>query len=264
MGPVVILHEVHIPEPAPSVVFLGDTHIGPVNCDEDLLERTVERISEEGWWWIGMGDYADCIKMADKRFDPALLHPRFLTRLDDLAASQIEHFLKIIQPIQKKCLGLLTGNHENEIRKRYGENVMRWLCRDLGVKNLESNTLITLRTEVKTWTIYADHAGGGGGDINTKMRALKRRVIDWAADLFARGHVHALGCQEEVQLGWGGTKRIKGLHYWLVLTGTYLQTYATNTTSSYGELRAYSPTLLGSPVVTFGEEIDARILKIKR
>lgn len=49
---------------------LGDIHAGSVQCAEDVIKRQVEVIKQDKTaWWIGMGDYADCILKGDKRWD---------------------------------------------------------------------------------------------------------------------------------------------------------------------------------------------------
>lgn len=260
-----ILHSVNIPEAAPSLVPLGDVHVGPVNCDEELLERTIAQIKEKAWWWIGMGDYVDAIKLGDKRFDPALLHPRFLPRLDDLVYAQCERFLEIVAPIKDRCIGLLCGNHEEMIRMRYGENVMRILCQDLKAPNLEYNCFIRLSTISGHYLIFAEHGRGGGAQPGTKLSSLMNRARDFHADLFLRGHVHERMVRDQPVLTWGGEKRLKVRHRLFALTGTYLQTYAVGATSSYGEKQAYMPIPLGAVAIHLnGERIWGELLDVER
>ena len=41
---------------------LGDTHMGVVHFDEDLFREKVAEIkNQKNAFWLGMGDYGDCI-----------------------------------------------------------------------------------------------------------------------------------------------------------------------------------------------------------
>ena len=124
---------------------LGDIHAGTIHCVEDHIKRKVEEIkSKKNAYWIGMGDYAEFITPKDKRFDPNLKSIAEWVEPDNIAHCQVQWLTKLFQPIGKKCLGLLYGNHENSIRIYNHDNVIKNLCENLGVDNLGFSCFLRL------------------------------------------------------------------------------------------------------------------------
>lgn len=107
---------------------LGDVHIGARASDERKFRQVVERIrANPNAFWIGMGDYADLITMQDPRFNPRTVAKWLLSHdaLTDIAAAQRDKFLSLVEPIADRCLGLISGNHEDAIRKHYERDIYR-------------------------------------------------------------------------------------------------------------------------------------------
>ena len=92
---------------------LGDVHLGNVACHEREFRALVQRIAaDDRALWVGMGDYCDFVNMSDPRFTTESLAPWVkMSHLGDLAQSQMERFVEIVEPIAGKCLGLIEGNH---------------------------------------------------------------------------------------------------------------------------------------------------------
>jgi len=109
------------------IVPIGDVHDGTAACDEKLLQQVVARIEADPMcYWIGMGDYCEFINIHDKRFDPGILASWIgVADLVDLAEAQRDHFLSIIKPIASKCLGLVCGNHEGTILRKFERDIYR-------------------------------------------------------------------------------------------------------------------------------------------
>src|SRR3972149_1398546 len=115
---------------------VGDIHLGNYACDEDRLKDDIEKIRKDPYaYWIGMGDYTDCINITDKRFDPKSL-AKWLVRedLDNLPLVQADKYIKYFEPIASKCLMLHTGNHEELIRRRYHQDVLAYIALKMKAK----------------------------------------------------------------------------------------------------------------------------------
>ena len=101
-----------------KVIPVGDIHDGTKANDEKKRKETVEYIgSDPNCFWLGMGDYVNAINYSDKRFDPEDM--RDPTKLKDLVADQEKTIIKLFKPIRKQCIGMLGGNHEETVLKKY-------------------------------------------------------------------------------------------------------------------------------------------------
>ena len=122
---------------------IGDIHCGSVHCAEHEIKNKVEEIRRtKNSLWVGMGDYADCITTNDKRWEAYGLAD--WVEHDDIINSQRVWLNKLFKPIQGKCLGLLTGNHEETIHDRHQDAITQHLCDDLNVPFLSYSCFIDL------------------------------------------------------------------------------------------------------------------------
>ena len=102
---------------------LGDSHIGNKAADEKALKAYVQTIADDpNGYWVGMGDYCDCITRHDRRFSVESLPP-WLHGQGDLNRVQRDRFLGIVEPIAPKCLGLIEGNHERTVKDRWERDI---------------------------------------------------------------------------------------------------------------------------------------------
>ena len=246
-----------------SIIPLGDIHLGTKACDEKALKETIDHIAQNpNCYWVGMGDYADFINLADPRFDSKVLAPWLSTKdLDNLAAIQASKVAEYLEPIKKKCLGLLCGNHEETIRRRYSYHVAEHICNSLGVKYLTWAALIRIvaiddavQGGHDAIRLYAEHGTGGGRYTGAKLNAIQMdgKFID--AEIYCRGHVHekvasinpCLSITTRGNPAWVETSRV------FVLTGSFLRTYHFDPEtpySTYAERMSYPATAIGSPEI---------------
>ena len=80
---------------------------------------------------MGGGDYCDAVILGDaKRFDVDTLPNWMLSgdpktirrRIKDILAAQRRRFLRLVDPIKDKCIGLIEGNHEYTIMKYHNRD----------------------------------------------------------------------------------------------------------------------------------------------
>jgi predicted phosphodiesterase len=242
-----------------ELVPLGDIHLGTCNCDLDELRATVRYIAANpNCLWLGMGDYLECIRHQDKRFDPRNIPPRHLTRLGDIVASQTEELEEILAPIltPEKCVGLHTGNHEETAYLVYGADVVMNLCRKYGLKWLGYSALSRLlfkrgKTDTVSYKIHSQHGHGGGRKVGGKVNLLHDLPSNVTADIHIMGHVHDRIYDDGVQLDMvhKGAKLVAREKLYGI-TGTYYRTYQEGSIS-YGEKKNYKPTAIGSLLITF-------------
>jgi len=212
-----------------KIYFIGDLHIGKAFVNYKMISRVVDAISSDPKsYWIGMGDYLDCILLADKRINISDYDPKIydcLRKLDQIIDWQCWQFEKFFAPIRDRCLGLLCGNHEDKLRKKINRDIIQEIASKWQVAYPGYGGWWRLTWEydnaVLGITIYANHGYSaprtGGGSLSSVMR--DTAVID--ADIIVYAHCHniAMRPQQIIYLDKRGNVRTKLRHY--VITGTY-------------------------------------------
>ena len=187
------------------IVPISDVHLGNVACDEKLLKATVQSIADDPFsYWIGGGDYCEFIKRRDWRWDPEVISD-WLFGEPDVAAQQIKRARDYLLPIADKCLGLVKGNHEDDILRKWEHDVYATLVEALAPNGkqpqirLGFSGFIVLRftrmvngTKGTTWTlpIFATH-GWWGGRLYGNGALNLEKVFGWVdAQIVLAGHDH--------------------------------------------------------------------------
>lgn len=204
-----------------------------------------------------MGDCCDFITYSDKRFDIHQIAEPYVKLLDDLPKRVCEDFAEIYEPVKDRILGLVEGNHEETIRKRYHFDVAGHIGRLLGVPLLDTISQVRIRVTTRkggpdrSFIVKGvlSHAHKNSTTIGGKVSAASR-IFDFFgdADFIAQAHMHeyaALSVPTLDVCGAFGEPRVHERNRMLFLTGSYLKTYGPG--SSYGETRGYRPCRLGSP-----------------
>jgi hypothetical protein len=213
-------------------------------------------------YWIGMGDYADLITKNDKRFDAGGLAS--WVKPDDIIESQRKWLVDLFKPIASKCLGLLSGNHEETIHLNHQDDLARHLANDLGIRYAGYSCFIKLDfTKSKTlllnsgWVygcvIHAWHGAGAAQTEGARLMRLMRLVNDIQADIYLMGHLHCMGqyTPDRLVLKNG---RVKSVKLAAAMTGSWLKAYAQphedeDITPGYAEMKGYKPSRIGCPIV---------------
>jgi len=247
-----------------KITPLSCIHWGGRDCHKSLLRACIRRIAEdENHYWILMGDAIEAINPTDKRSDLAELDPSTtLEQLQDLAYSQIKGIAGELDPIRGKCLGILTGNHEEKLRIRYFADAHARLCEllqnDFGDLNLDYSAFIRWKfvrgarnsATSRDVIIWAHHGAGGGrktGGVVNRLEDMPLYFPD--ADIYIMAHVHRriAFIQDAVSIGRRADKLVE-IHRALGCTGTFKKTYEQGC-RGYGEKAQLQPSPLG--VVSF-------------
>lgn len=176
-----------------SIYPIGDVHIGCRGCAEGKFKKIIAEIQNNPLaYWIGGGDYIEAIKPTkpapDPRFDVTNLPDWMLEgdasnvreRLTDITAQEAARFRDLVKPISNKCLGLIEGNHEYQLKNKSNTNVISWLCEMLKVDDLTDEAGVRL--------IFSRGGGRSEGAEPTKLAKVRD---EWeCADIIFRGHTH--------------------------------------------------------------------------
>lgn len=235
-----------------DVVPIGDIHLGNKGCNISKLKKIIKYVKEhKHCYWIGMGDYIDCINYTDKRFDPSTITEPFISNLTNSIPLQVEELLKLLSPIKDKCLGLLRGNHEEKIRLKYQYDILYDMTKawDFKVPNLKDTAIIRLRfTAVRgiaSFDIFCTHSNVGGRKGGAKLNRLEDMIGHIDADIYLMAHAHIkLTASRSVlfvdqRLNLTHKKRV------MAVTGSFFNGYAQDV-PSYIEKMGYPPTSTGS------------------
>ena len=228
---------------------IGDIHLGANNCDYDHLVKLLKWVKEnKNVYVLGMGDYADCIYGRDKRADIEATDLSFSS-----PEKQMNELYRLFKPIadEGRIIGLLTGNHEDSIRKISGVDLTRTLCARLNVPYLGMSAFINLtyarngKHMQRTRTVvYAHHGYFGGRDKGSKISNLMKIARAYEADVYLVGHCHDMYSSIEDRIICYNDAISKHRVVY-GLTGSLLKT-VTEGQRSYGEDAGYYPMRTGT------------------
>ncbi len=239
---------------------ISDIHIGSAGCDIRKLLETIKYIQDSpNRFWLGVGDYCECINISDHRFDPYSIDPRYnIPMLSRLIDTQKEDFMSYLDPIKDKCLGLLTGNHEETIRLRYHHDLLYEVCEKWNMRgcNIGYDGFIRLRfirnksTDSKpsshVFVIYASHGFGSSRTSGTKVNRLEGVAHSFDADIIILAHEHKkVIAPPIIKLGLTERGDLVQHKQMAVMSGSFKKSYVQGATS-YEEKTGYPPSDLGT------------------
>jgi len=182
---------------------IGDTHLGAVDTDEDLLVQHVEEIKNDpNARIIFMGDVGDLIDWRDKRFHAGMWPERYVDAMHaegGIPSETVAHALEIFQPVRKKIWAWLSGNHERTIRSKFDREIGSEIAGQLGVEYLGYGGFVRVEWNRKgSGAIGADlisvfdvqHGWQGGRTSGAKINQLEKMLGESDADIVLRGHSH--------------------------------------------------------------------------
>lgn len=246
-----------------NLIGLGDIHLGHAGCDKQKLAQVIDYIkNNQNCYWIGMGDYAECINITDKRFDAGSVDPEFrVSDLSDLVSKEYREIKKLLNPIKDKCIAILCGNHEETIRLKHSRDIALDLARELKVRPkqrlyLGYSGFIRLklkRVGVKgkhhslIYLIYVHHGWGSARTSGAKVNRLDNFTRGFDADLVMIAHEHKKVIAPPITMlsvPLRGERKLVERKRLAVMTGGFLRGYQQGT-QSYVERKGYNPSDLG-------------------
>lgn len=217
-------------QPKPyTLYFLGDIHLGAANHQSEAFRKAVDMIAADGDAWLGLGDYCDCIDHLDPRFNPREIDSTYTIRdLDNLVAVQFRNLLDELEPIKDRCIGLISGNHEDKFREKRNYDANREMAAALGTDDLGHKAWISLSfryNENKSipFKLVAVHGtGNGGGKREGTPTNVAHDVFRWdMADFHIMGHLHqaAVSRAQYNRFEYGTVRREPA---WFCVNGCFL------------------------------------------
>lgn len=239
---------------------IGDVHIYSACCMESRAKRLVQEIANDPYsYWVGLGDYADCIDMYDPRFDAREVAPEkrdaFFERMPERI---IEDLTEMFYPIRKKCLGMCEGNHEDKFQHEYDVAIVKDVCDNLGCRFLGYSAIFDVVFKGKNKSVsrkmFVHHGAGASATTGGKINRLKKFMVEICdADIVMVGHSHERIDLQIVRLIQDENYELAEREIIGAISGSYLATYKQDQTS-YAEKKGYSPVSIGSVAITIVPE----------
>ncbi len=234
---------------------VADLHIGNENTHEEAFKKTVEAIrSDPHGYWVYLGDGIEAIHPHDRmnRFEGASLASWIDSpvMLDTVTHQQLDRLTSLLAPIKKRCLGVLSGNHELEVQRSSGIGVAALLADRLKTKYLGDLdawlNVVFVRGEdgepnsqSHKYTFFLHHGWGGGvseGAINNRLHQAAART---ECDAFLVGHNHHQRAVSHTILAQRGKETVYRTRA-AVMVGGYLPS------PRYARRKGYPPVAVGS------------------
>jgi len=228
-----------------KVCVLGDFHVGNVAFDEPLLDKMLDAAIKDGYKLILMGDFCESINVTDRRFDWDTVDRERINPQE-----QYDYVREKLEPFKGQILGVLTGNHDDKLRKDNGGRdwVERELCRPLKAPYLGYTNMLRVKVDDFHKDFMLWHGRGKGYLSGSKINRLQRLAQGFNTDVYCMGHTHRLwsGSDAVIEIEQQGRTVIaRKRPRFFILTGGFLQGYKTVTPTDYIAYEAFGPLRLG-------------------
>ena len=237
------------------LIAFGDSHVGASGCDLKALKKMISFAEKTGAHLIGLGDYCEAIISSDKRFDLSSVDPEFLD--GDLISNQYDYMEELLEPVKSQCIGLVSGNHDNKIKKYCHIDMVKGMCKNLNIPYLENSafTRLSFKRDSRTtsFVIYATHSASAGSK-GAKVNSMEK-LSDWyEATLYLCGHSHMLFTTTSAKFYLNSKGDIGTVYRHYGNTGSFLRGIKRDSTS-YAEEKCLKPGVIGYLLYEFDPEL---------
>jgi UDP-2,3-diacylglucosamine pyrophosphatase LpxH len=226
-----------------GLVPFGDLHWGHERCNKEAGLATLAQAAEAGDAILLMGDLGDyglSGSVGASAYEQAITPQEQAIEIEEL-----------LTPYRSQIIGIITGNHEERIRKRTSYDISRELAKDLGVPYLGFGGIIRFVVGGRGYTIFAKHGKSGAATLGGKINAIQKyRHLCPNADVYLMGHVHDLRHIPTLARDYNTrSKTVKAKTQHFIVTGHYM-----DYEDSYSEEADYFPGIQGSPRILFTDD----------
>jgi hypothetical protein len=231
-------------------------HLGARTSAENKFKRLVQWILKKpDCYAIGLGDYADLITRQDlRRFTGTVNKEDLMQEIDSLVNNQRDMIVHNLKPLADagKLLGLAEGNHEESIKKHYSFDVMKDVCKTLGVPNLGYSFFYRMAIKkgthnvIKNVIIYGSHGFSSSRRGGAAMNKRELIMANYDADIILMAHDHHKFGRRFIRLGITekGEPRLIKKPVIIAATGSFKKTLVEGHTT-WEETRGFPPNDIG-------------------
>jgi len=248
-----------------NLYLVGDVHI-PRGCIDKFRDVVDEIRCDKNALMIGMGDWIEGIIPSDPRYHPEEISRGAYRKGKHLNMLQKQYnlFESCVSPISDKILGLHSGNHDENLVKRYSFNELRSICERLDVDYYGNGTVVTdLRFPADIIRVQSSHGCGGGVTVGASYNRLERTSKYFeGVDIVAKGHTHKLGVNVSVPpLRFDDNGDLYDDVQFQCQTGSFLTNYDQGSVS-YGERAEYAPLPIGFVKVFIDDGVVTAVVPV--
>ena len=238
---------VDFPESEVVLAPLGDVQVG-ADYAKDTLRRFVDKATDKGARFIGMGDYVDVTNPSSRRaLSGARLADTLWASMEAKAEEHIDEFCETIKSTQGRWVGLLGGHHFFPFRD--GTTSDTRIAWSLGASYLGDSALLIIRTPFRDYRVLAFHGEGSSISPAGALRRLEGLAAGFNADLVLMAHHHKLAATKRDKLCYSGVgDEIGHETQTLVCTGSFVKGYIEGP-GTYVERKMLPPVTLGGALV---------------
>ena len=169
-----------------NIICFGDWHLGSLECNLKKINEQIEWIKQhkKNTRVVLMGDLMDIALRNSVGAGP---YDNNMTPQE-----QVDTITEMLEPIKDVIIGAHTGNHEIRLYNETSVDIMKNICKGLGIPYLDSSALHHIRFGKNTYILYTTHGSTGSTSPAGKLGACTRLRDIAEADIYAMGHVHDL------------------------------------------------------------------------
>ena len=249
----IITKEIPISASEPvTIVPISDLHVGNSAHDTDLFRKTIRWIKKKGAYTILLGDQIDAISQADRRFENDSIAEEFKSDLDNLHHAQTRSVIRSMKPVQDHILGVMAGNHEHTVKKRYSYDSAAIIADELTIPLLADPSWVRLRlarnsTSKHHIDMLCSHGlfVGGGKKYGSKVNNMRDLAAGFDADIYLGGHSHTLFHVSDIGMSISPYGKILEKRRHFINTGSFQRTYINNDKDSWASRKLFMPNRTG-------------------
>lgn len=279
-----------------SLFGIGDIHEGSAGSDTEAIKKVInEVLNDDNAYWIGMGDYGEFINFSDPRFDIRSLAKKYRNgSIDNICQEQIDSVCELLFPIRHKCLGLLRGNHEETIKRRYHHDVLydMWKClneiktpirqadnvvvspdnyKKAKIRLLYDMAVVRLsfthgegkkyNKGCRSFDVLVTHGNTSGRTDGAKVNRIQNLLREWnTVDVVMVAHGHSMPVTSFTTQSFNRAHTLETRKRRGFMTGSFLKTYTVGS-PCYGEKAGYAGAEIGTPRLQFNPKtLDMRVI----
>jgi len=255
-------------EPYITIVPIGDVHLGSKACRESMFREYINFVKETPHTYaLFLGDIFDVATLSS---------PTSPYEQSDSLTEYINMFTDLVTPIKHKVLGVISGNHEDRLRKHANLDILETLSHSIGLPyfkdslcNIDIRTGIYERKKPRTnvveritpgtsYKITAHHTVGGGRTLNLN-NVDRLRLIVADSDIYIGGHTHKSLMGRAAIMKWSGSagrSSVNPLDQYLIVVGSFLGY------EGYPKRKEMPPAPLSVPIITLSTKRNTKILNV--